>query len=51
MYGNEEEKAKMSFKFMDLQRQGFLEYKEFQKMLIDLILFWNTITGSRVTPR
>ncbi|CAD8145891.1 unnamed protein product [Paramecium octaurelia] len=51
MFGNEQQKAQLSFAFIDLQRKGYIEYKEFQQMLLDLTMFWNQITGSRVTPR
>ncbi|CAD8064266.1 unnamed protein product [Paramecium sonneborni] len=51
MFGSEQQKAQLSFAFIDLSRKGYIEYKEFQSMLLDLTMFWNQITGSRVTPR
>lgn len=36
---------------MDIKRNGYIEYKDFELMMLDMTMFWNQITGSRITPR
>ena len=40
----------MSFKFLDSENKGVLVYKDFEKMISDVVIFWNYLTGSRVVP-
>ncbi|KAM3141426.1 hypothetical protein pb186bvf_006544 [Paramecium bursaria] len=49
-YGSEKQKAQMSFRFLDYQNKGSVLIKDVEQLCLDVILFWNFMTGSTSTP-
>lgn len=40
----------MSFNFLDSDKKGVIVYNDFERMISDVVIFWNYLTGSRVVP-
>jgi Ca2+-binding EF-hand superfamily protein len=48
--GNQEQKARMSFSFLDTDKHGVLLYSDFEELVSNVAIFWGYLTGSRVVP-
>ena len=44
-HGSVEEKAAISFDFLDQNKNGLLEYKDIEVVISELCLIWNFLTG------
>lgn len=48
--GTEDQKALQSFKIFDLSAAGILKYQDIEKMVLEICLLWNVMTGEKVSP-
>ena len=37
----------IGFAFLDIDNRGSLSIKDFEKMIFDIAIFWNNVTGSK----
>lgn len=49
LHGSADEKALMSFNFLDIRRQKKLLYQDFEQLMFDICIFWNIVTGGKGT--
>jgi hypothetical protein len=40
----------MGFRFLDFDMRGVVSTSDFRKLITELVMFWNYLTGSRVYP-
>lgn len=50
IYGTNEEKAHQSFKIIDQENTGYIEYKDVERMVYGITNLWNFLNGTRVIP-
>ncbi|CAK68727.1 unnamed protein product (macronuclear) [Paramecium tetraurelia] len=48
--GNKQQKAEMSFRFLDITDTGRILQNDIEQLCADILLFWHQITGSKVLP-
>ena len=48
--GNEIEKAKQSFKILDIKSKNYLNLDDFREINNQICILWNAITGARIKP-
>jgi TolB-like protein len=48
--GNEKNKARISYRLIDVKNKNSVNVKEFKEFLADYFRSWTSITNSMVTP-
>ena len=48
--GTDDQKALQSFQIFDFSSQGVLTYQEIEKMVLEICILWNVMTGEKVSP-
>ena len=48
--GSEPQKAQQSFDIFDHSSQGVLRYEDIEKMVLEICILWNVMTGEKVVP-
>ena len=49
IYGDSSEKAELTFKMIDINKNGYFDCSEFSKLIFSILQCWNNITGSQLS--